>query len=320
MSSKPKNGPKLKSERHHWWPECVSEVWKDSCGFVTRLTPDGETRSAPPKNWGVIQNGHIVKIADDPSVFCPWDESYEHQFHNADSNFPKVIEWLEHGYSEDRRHLTDRPKRFTPMDIEDDMFSLVIECIVSLASRSPRTRDRAVALAEHFNGPLPPRKRDGLIGMNIRHFHRDVVRNIGGRGKVAVLYSPEKEFIFGDGFFHTLVSPPTPPHNPMILVPITPNIAVIYARPMQYSTEPRLVSIIANDEEVEAINESVQIHSRDMVFYRSQKPTIIEPFKRNLHLIYANNDNPIDYIIHAIPGIPDRDREMERWLESLSTN
>ena len=86
---------KLKSERHHWWPECVSQFWIDADGKATRLSADGETLTIPPKNFGVIQNGHMIKLAKDPTEFCPWDENYEAEFRNADNNFPRVIDWLQ---------------------------------------------------------------------------------------------------------------------------------------------------------------------------------------------------------------------------------
>ncbi|HST36959.1 MAG TPA: hypothetical protein VLK25_10075 [Allosphingosinicella sp.] len=312
-------GPKLKSQRHHWWPECLSESWKDSKGCVTRIAPASEIRSAPPKNWGVIQNAHLIKIADDPNAFNPWDESYEHQFQRADDNFPRVIRWLEATFGEDRRDLKTLGARFVPQQVEDDIFNCLIECVVSLAARSPRTRDRAVSLAEHLRGPLPERKRNGLIGLNIRHFHRDVVKAAGGRGKIAVLYSPEQEFIFGDGFYHNLTTPPTPPHAPMIVAPLTPNITVLYARPLRYLTSPRLCTLIVTDEEVEALNNAVQVHSSKMIFYRNQKPKLIEAFQQERHLIYASTENFPDHLIHSVPGIPDRNREMERWLKELSS-
>lgn len=77
--------PELKSERHHWWPECVSEHWKDADGCVHWLSPDGKVRRAPPKNFGVIGNGHHVKLGRGrPTV---WDHSFEAQFQKADDNF-----------------------------------------------------------------------------------------------------------------------------------------------------------------------------------------------------------------------------------------
>jgi hypothetical protein len=49
---------KLNSERHHWWPECVSDFWKDDDGGVNWMLPDGTLRRSSPNNFGVIGNGH----------------------------------------------------------------------------------------------------------------------------------------------------------------------------------------------------------------------------------------------------------------------
>ncbi len=96
-------------------------------------------------------------------------------------------------------------------------------------------------------------------------------------------------------------------------------MTAIYVRPMSYMTEPRFVSIIVTDQEALALNQAVQIHASKMIFYREQKPELSEAFQRGKHLIFATNENPIDYLLHSIPGVSDRDREFERMLDRLGT-
>ena len=84
----------IKSERHHWWPECVSRHWADANGNTHLLRHDGETICTPPKNLGVIRNGHIIKFSGNPAIGDPWDESYEGEFQQDDNNFPEIIDWL----------------------------------------------------------------------------------------------------------------------------------------------------------------------------------------------------------------------------------
>ncbi|MDE3799558.1 hypothetical protein I7G59_19840 [Sinorhizobium meliloti] len=77
---------RLKSERHHWWPETVSEFWKNDRGVVNWLMPDGTERNAPPRQFGVIGNGHHIKLSDKPDEHTVWDESFEKEFDTADPN------------------------------------------------------------------------------------------------------------------------------------------------------------------------------------------------------------------------------------------
>jgi hypothetical protein len=108
------------------------------------------------------------------------------------------------------------------------------------------TRESAVALAEDLRGPLPTRERNALIGANIQHLQRRFVESIGTSGKFVVLYSPDCEFIFGDGFFHNFTSMMRP-LVPKILAPLTPRIAVLYACPTSYLTNPRISTLVVTE-------------------------------------------------------------------------
>lgn len=189
-----------------WWPECVSRLWADEAGQTTRISPDGSEKRAPPKNWGGIGNGHMIKLGDDPEAYSPWDENFEGDFGEADGQFPRIVRLFESMPWEDRRGLPSVRDRFVAQPIDDACFTTAIECLVSLAVRSPMTREHAVALAEHHRGPLPGRKRNAIIGLNLRQRMSMVRSAIGGRGKLALLHSPDREFIFGDGFNHNLTS------------------------------------------------------------------------------------------------------------------
>src|SRR3546814_14908810 len=89
-------------------------------------------------------------------------------------------------------------------------------------------------------------------------------------GKATAILSPNREFIFGDGFYHNLTSPSRPQNSPEILAPLTPRLAVLYARPMQYTTEPRLSTLVIGVDETETLNHVVQIYARVNIFYRSE--------------------------------------------------
>ncbi|MGZ5782841.1 MAG: hypothetical protein ACXWI3_05690 [Croceibacterium sp.] len=308
---------KVKSERHHWWPECVSEYWADPDGGVHWLQANGEVRRATPNNFGVIGNGHLIKLGDDPAVGSVWDTSFEAEFQAPDSNFPRIIEWLN---SLDRCDPPfDRPirSRVLPQPATDEQFSALIECLVSLAARSPMYRETAASLAEHYRGPLPERERNVLIGANIQRTLRNAVRNLGDRGKAMVIFSPEREFVFGDGFFHNLTIQGEHWHHPKMLVPLTPWISVLFTRPMGYRPDPRLVTLVASPVETDELNYVIQIYARNALFYRSECPKIDEAFTCGRHKIFTNDRNAVDRLIYEIPGVPPRDPRMDDVIDLI---
>ena len=288
----------LKSEKHHWWPETVSAFWKNSDGKVNWLQPDGTERSAPPKNFGAIGNGHHIKFSPKPNQHTVWDESFEKEFDAADSNFRHVIQWLE-GLPRERLDRSVR-ERFLPTDASDDKVALLVQGLVSLAVRSPMTREACVSLAEMHRGRIEPRERNSIIGLNMRQMHRTATKDIGTRGKFVVIFSPDREFIFGDGFYHNITSPGGAPVSPSILAPLTPRVAVLYARPMQYSRDPRFMTLVVGADEAKSLNDIVQAYAKDMIFYVNDRPEITDAFKQGKHLEYTY-PNAIDRFIGLIP-------------------
>lgn len=291
---------KSKSERHHWWPECVSQYWKDDNGGVTWILPDGTERRSKPESFGVIRNGHFIKLGKEPCEHTPWDQNFESVFQNADSNFPTVITTLQ---ELDREQRFGQPcrDRFLAQDVSDDLFGKMIESITSLAIRSPMTRFSCIACAEKIRGPIPERKKNALISINIRDMHHRAIQSFGLRGKATIIFSPNRELVFGDGFYHNLGSPSNAPHNPRILVPLTPRLAVLYAIPMQYTTIPRLSTLVIDTDEAEELNKVVQIYAKEAIFFRSEKPTLLPDFQAGEHRRYDSSRNIVELIIHDIP-------------------
>lgn len=297
---------KTKSEKHHWWPECVSQHWKNADGKVHWLQPNGKVITAPPKKFGCIGNGHYIKLARNAGETTPWDQNFEPFFDDADSGFPSVISWLQSLERKDVPEAATLTDRFIPQDSTDEEIAQLVESIVSLAVRSPMQRQTGARTAEAIRGGdrLPERERNTLITLNMRDSQRTAVSQIGTRGKFAVLYSPEREFIFGDGFFHNIRSPVQPYqlNSFKILVPVTPEICVLYVNPRQYNPVPRLFTFVATPEIVHALNNVVQIYSCDSIFYRSEKPEIIPDYAEGAHKEFSDSRNPVDTLITAIPG------------------
>lgn len=294
--------PKLKSERHHWWPQGVSSHWASEDGTAGWLKPDGTCIRVPTKKLGRIGNGHYIKLGHNPGESTVWDTSFEDEFDTADSHFPSIICWLK-SLQHEFMPIKNLRDRFLPQSAAEDQLRLLTECVVSLAVRSPMNREASVALAEHLRGPIAESERNALIGMNMRRSQRIISDHIGANGKFAVLFSARKEFIFGDGFFHNVKAVVHPPIAPKILAPITPHMSVIVTRPISFTVQPRLFTIVLSDAEIEWCNHAVQVYSRGALYFRSNKPTLEDVFTCNEHRQYSCADNPIDNLIRAIPGI-----------------
>lgn len=301
---------KLKSERHHWWPVCVSRYWAGDDAKTGWLKPDGSIARIPPARLGVIGNGHHIKLGRNDED-TPWDQSFERVFDKADSAFPNLIRWLQELEHRPVREVRELRHRFMPQPCTDAELARMSECAVSLAVRGPMNREASVALAEKFSGPLPTPKRNSLTGLNMRNSHRLIADSIGSRGKFVALYSQDKEFVFGDGFFHNVSNMHNAPISPKLFVPITPHICVLVCRPSRYADEPRLTTLVLDDHEVDICNDAVQVYAKNAIFFRSQQPVLTEEFKRGQHLVYSHPGNFIDLLIESIPGVPTRDTSLD---------
>lgn len=283
----------LKSEGHHWWPKSLSRYWANEDGVVHQLFWDGRVvPQTNPKNFGVITNAHHIKLGDAPTV---WDQSFEKHFGSADSAFPGIVEWLGSLQSEDVNEGASLSKRFRPHHAEWDTLNQLLECLLSLVVRGPKFRNSIQETTKYYRermGFPDPSASRVLINLNLRDALQRFLDDAVNRGKFAVLISKEREFVFGDGFYHTYSCPADAPMRPCILVPITPNICILYVRPISYRTEPRLVTLHLRIDEAGFINETVLVHSCDFVFYRSQPPPIIELFARREFLQYEWNEHP----------------------------
>lgn len=307
---------KNKSAGHHWWPECVSRLWADDAGGVHWLLPDGEVRRAKPSSFGVIGNGHFIKLGNKPGEVTPWDQNFKSEFQNADNSFPAIIEWLEN-LDYQPRIGTSCPMRFVPQPSSDALFAQMVESLASLAIRSPMTREKCVSFAERFRGRLSEWERNSLITANMRDMLRCAVQAFGVSGKATAILSPHREFIFGDGFYHNLTSPSMAPHSPRILAPLTPRLAVLYAQPMQYTVEPRLSTLVVDAQEADALNQVVQVYAREKLFFRSDKPELIDEYRGSKHLHFSSSRNIAEAIVHDMPGVPPRDTSFD-FLEDMA--
>jgi len=291
---------KLKNELHHWWPRALSKFWADHSGHAHCLSWDGELLRSLPKSFGAIRNDNNIVFKDEPT---PWDESFEKTFANADSGFPGSITWLQGLTSPIAASAKPFAERLTPLAVERDRQDTLAECLASLIARSPNFRQRIRITTDYYRGRfgLPAIGADKtLIGMNVRRAQKTFSEAMRGGGKFVVLHSGAQEFVFGDGFLHNFSSADRP-LAPRCLVPLTPEIAVFYVRPMKYRTFPSGFALNLMPEEVAVINRTVQIYSARFVFFREIYPIVDETFGRGEHL---------EATYHTYPWLDDLERTM----------
>jgi len=270
----------LENENHHWWPKCISKHWKDDQKFVHKLSSDGVANEYKKyEKLGFIPNAHSIKFSSTPTDF---DESFESYFDFVDNNkgFKHIISFL--------KNLEANPK--PSKEEEKNNLDTLLECLLSLIVRSPRFRNQIKLSIERITAQNP---EDLLISLNQRDAFDKFKSNLLGQGKFAVLFSKEQEFIFGDGFYQNFISHINIPLEPMVMIPILPNICVLYSRPLSYPTEPRLVTRELEKEEVDFINRTTMVYSQNHIFYRSQQPTITQDFSCKQFLEYELDTDPV---------------------------
>ena len=283
----------LKSELHHWWPQSLSRYWADGDGVIHQLFASGRVvEQTNPRKFGAIRNAHHIKFGDAPS---PWEFSFEGEFGAADSAFRGVIAWIENLERLSIGESATLSDRFLAQEVGWDALNELLHCLLSLVVRSPRFRNQMGLTIEHYResaGFPTPSSKERLININLRQAFDIFVKDTPSRGKFLILFSDEREFVFGDGFYNNYKSPANAPNNPRILVPLTPNACVLYARPHSYFADPPLVTLNLLPKEADLINETVLVHSCDFVFFRSQQPDLVEEFTRGEFLQYEWDEHP----------------------------
>jgi hypothetical protein len=287
-----------KSAQHHWWPRGLSKQWADNNGAVTRLGADGTISTAPPANFGSIGNAHRIGRTED----SPWNASFESSFGDADSSFPELAIWLN---SLDKSN--DAPKelhrRILAQPLSKVRRQQLSEGIASLVVRSPRSRNNVKILIESAFETKPPENYvdKTLIAANLANNLPLFTRAINGGGKFAILTSARREFIFGDGFLHNFPVGNSHPIAPRLLLPILPSIAVLFFQPLRYRVEPQLVTVALKSKEIEFVNRTTQIYSCNEIFYRNDKPKLLEEFRQQQFLEYEYHYHPwLDYVASEV--------------------
>lgn len=279
----------LRSELHHWWPRSLSEHWEDTEQMVSRILPDGTVTRAPHGNFGAIRNAHHLKLGG------PWDSTFEPIFGEADTEMGFIVAWLLTLEANHADPNGPRLSRILAQSLPLERQHQLARTVASLVARSPRTRNAIRRTTEFYReeyGIAQPGADKTLIAMNQRGLYDAYRARLESSGRWAVLFSDSTEFIFGDGFLHNF--PATA--NPMsvgakCVLPLTPTITIVFMHPMSHPSEPKLVTMRLDNDEVEFFNRTVQVYSKDFLFFRSQRPELISAFAQHEFYEYRYHQN-----------------------------
>lgn len=270
----------LKTELHHWWPRTLAEHWAAGDGMVSVIRPEGTVQRAPPGAFGAITNAHHIKIGG------PWDSTFEPIFNEPDNEMAGFVQWL--ATLEASLATPDRPmvERILPQPFPDERAAQIARVTSSLLARSPSIRASIKRTTEYYRrsfGLADPTADKALIAANQRGLY-DAYRERMMHGRWAILFCDEKEFISGDGFLHNFPASQDALNSGLKLVlPILPTAMIVYMSPMQYPSEPRLVTLRLGADEVERLNAITQVYASGFLFYRDDKPELSEAFQHGEH-------------------------------------
>lgn len=221
--------------------------------MVSVIRPNGTVHRAPPGAFGAITNAHHMKMGG------PWDSTFEPIFNEPDNEMAGFVQWL--ATLEASLTVHDQPmiERILPQPFPDERAAQIARVTASLLARSPSIRASIKRTTEYFRrdfGLADPTADKTLIAANQRGLY-DAYRKRMMHGRWAILFSDEREFIAGDGFLHNFPASQDALNSGLKLVlPILPTATIVYMSPMQYPSEPRLVTLRLSAEEVERLKET----------------------------------------------------------------
>lgn len=288
--------PKLKSARHHWRPIALLKYWADANGTLTRLDPNGHQLTLSYEKHAAIGNAHHVKLGD---LVGHWDYSCEPIFSIADAMFPSVVAWLQTLITTTSHTPNDS---ILATDLSAERRASLAECVASLIVRSPRFRNTIeISMAPARIGLSNSKVTNSLIATNIANCYRAIIRSLKNSARIAVLSTTSSEYIFGDGFLHNFGPFPDENTCARCIVPLTPTLTLALFRTLQYRAQPELVVIPARPDDVMFLNRTVQVYSRDYIFYRARAPELSECFRVHQYLEYPRHRHDrIEQLFHEI--------------------
>lgn len=277
----------LSREKHHWWPKSLSKHWINVHGHVNRIDCSGNLVSSNPKEFGQISDGHNMLL----SKTSVWNSTVEGFFDIPDGAMSSIVDMLKKLCTSNNSCISSE------IENDSDKLNLLRECLISLLIRSPLYRYNITQNLYKYRSHIDKREARTLIAGNINQKYHSLINNSKNSGRFVVLFSSEKEFVYGDGLYSTLSASADRLGNFKTVIPITPNIAVVWSIPRYCSSLPKIRALSVSDDVVTVINNATQTYSKEYLFYRNEAPTLIEEFTCNQHLMYDDHEDPIFQLV-----------------------
>lgn len=293
----------FESVRHHWWPKTLSDYWKGSDGRVSQLSPGGVVLRERPASFGIEKHAHNIRIGGS------WNSSFEADFGGADSAMSHLVDWL---ITLEARETNSSvfADRLLGHILSTQQTEWLADCLASLLVRSPAMRHRIRQGVEYHRkefGLLDYQADTSLIAANMRPMLRSFTNHIKATGKFAVLFTEDREFIFGDGFLQSFPTVVPVYNGPKCIIPLTPAMSVLYCSPSRYASTTRIATVRLRRDEVDYCNWLVQIYACDRLFYRSDAPARSQEFIDARHYELRYHSEPwSDELINTLAAFHGR--------------
>lgn len=302
-----------KSTNHHWWPVGLQKYWTDQNGDLSWIDPDGilDKKKAEKRKIGYKRHGHTI-FRD--SV---WESNFESDF-DVDNEVHRILDGIY-----DLKPFGRIPSKLFAMfslirrrdrtlrdickfyHLDEKIHRNLLLLLFSLLIRSPASRSRYEGYPSIVG--LPPDEEVGKANMvqNYRIAKKLCRNGLVSNQYFVLLYSPFRNFIFGDGSLDWLTDGLVSNRiNGRALVPLTPHICVYFCTPRMMRSTPNCASLRAAPWIVEQVNQIIQIYSKDKIFFMGQPPKLIDAFHQQRFLEHKDRTDVFIHMLDevAMPG------------------
>ena len=303
------------SRVHHWWPVVLQRYWTDKKGDVSWINSNAEVQKKRAKNRqiGKTHRGHTM---DKGSV---WELNFEDIFSDVDNAIPDLLNVLQSlkPFGKTPREFVKlisislrKEKKFKDIckfyELDDDVRRSLLLLIYSLLIRSPAKRLGYENYPKMFG-----LERDENVGKDNMFQCYSVAKklcenSLNSDQFFVAIHSPpySKPFLFGDGNLDWLTNNLVMNRiDGKTLVPLTPRLCVYFCTPPRGSSEPNFAAFTAAPWQVNQINDFVQIHSKNHLFFRGRKPKLMKEFEANQFLFYKDRSDMLIEMLDDIAGV-----------------
>lgn len=276
---------------HHWWPAGIQrKIWVREDGYLTRRRGEELKPFQPGNSTGASDDAHYFDMGA-----SPWTHSFEDAFDLVDAqgaqavrNAVKVVKaspyyrlsrwpltrWLPY-----RSDAIEERKEF----LSDANIHALGRLVVSIVLRSPTYR---------FEMSLPrPSMPEGTpIDFNLGKtnlwlkwapWFQNAQRPKLPMSAIFLIGHWKREFVFGDGFFETLLGQPAwpEPTKGVVLYPLAPEVCVL----LSFNSRAGQQLVILSQKETTQINRIICASSRGEIYFRNQDEPSFQPADHDAH-------------------------------------